>query len=383
MKRYLCLRIVMFLGSIVLVLGIQGESFATTFATSDLEGTWYGHTLVSGDVASDDQPGWSYGTITFDSSGTGIQGPVTDSEGIPYTGDPMAFSINSTGVVTIAPPAAASWHGQMNQGKDLIVATATAYPGSSTSVGKDGLFVLVKGGGTFATADLEGTWYTHDLSSGDNPQWTGWHYAIGNFDNAGNWVETACLDSDGNNVPGGGETFSVAANGIVTLVGAPSFHGIMSGGKNLIVATMDDGGGGYLLAVMVKGGGTFTTADLEGTDYSHFLLSGDSPQWIGWAYGTASVDSSGSSTMVSALDSDGDTSGRDVSWAISSSGVVTEADLASLHGIMNLNKDLVVGTMTDGGNGYGIMLIIKHAPAVVSSSGSGGGGGCFLSTSSP
>ena len=115
----------------------------------------------------------------------------------------------------------------------------------------------------------------------------------------------------------------------------------------------------YLSALPVQAA-IFTTGDLEGSWEVHEITSGDYPQWTGWMYGTLSIEISGNGTFTSITRSNGDsTLPKDVMTAISPSGVVTFTG-TDFHGVMNSQKDMIVGVMTDGGEGYDLIIFSKH-----------------------
>jgi hypothetical protein len=217
--------------------------------------------------------------------------------------------------------------------------------GTITANGYD-LVLIQKAGGTFTTSDLAGTWNLHSLTSGDGPQWTGWYYGTINFNNSGNGTISG-TDSDGGTDINDPVSATIDNNGVVSSLSNPSFHGVMSQDKNLIVATMNDGGGGgYNLIIGQRAGGSFTTSDLAGTWNFHGITSGDAPQWNGWFYGQVLADASGNLSFISYLDSDGDPSLPDAGpLAISSDGIVTDASSPSFHGKMSLGTDLIVATI--------------------------------------
>jgi hypothetical protein len=101
----------------------------------------------------------------------------------------------------------------------------------------------------------------------------------------------------------------------------------------------------------------YDISDLEGTWDFHDLISGDSSQWTGWVYGTENTGANGDCTFTSITRSDGNPNlPLDTTMAISPSGVVTIPG-TDFHGIMNSQKDMIVGVMTDGSWGYGIDFI--------------------------
>jgi len=339
---------------LAVVLGFLIGSFSSVqaFTTADLEGTWYVHKLTSGDAPA--WIGWAYATWVVDSKGNYTKTSYFDSDESDFEkGQTGTLNITSNGIVTIS--GQGRYHGAMNFEKNMIVLT------SDNTEGSYHFEVLVKGGGTFTTNDLEGTWYMHGLVSGDASQWTGWYYATMNIDSSGNFTTTSYLNSSGETTGVGSGTINITSDGIVTISDQLSSHGIMNLEKNMIALTMDDGGGGYDLAVGLKGGGTFTTNDLEGTWYMHGLVSGDASQWTGWYYATMNIDSSGNFTTTSYLNSSGETTGVGSGTInITSDGIVTISDQLSSHGIMNLGKDMIVLTMDDGGGGYDLIVGVKN-----------------------
>jgi hypothetical protein len=89
-----------------------------------------------------------------------------------------------------------------------------------------------------------------------------------------------------------GTGMSVASDGIVAIAGDTTAHGVLSLDKKMVVITKTQGPpGGYKMIIMTKmTGASFTTADLAGTWFNHSLVSADSPNWYGWAYGKYSYD---------------------------------------------------------------------------------------------
>jgi len=352
--------------SMILLTLMASIGFAQTFSTTDLEGTWYSHGLTSGD--NPQWVGWYHYTWQSNSNGeiTILANSYLDSDGET---EPPAYSgscaVSDDGIVScLGDP---TFHGVINDSKDFIART----------MGTGGYtfnLSVKRGAATFSTTDLEGAWYFHGLTSGDSPQWVGWAYGSWNVDSAGNFtVSVQNSDGDTNNPTG---IFSITSEGIVTTEGKASSHGVMSDDKNLIVFTMDDGGGGYDLGVLVKGGGSFSTADLEGTWYVHGLTSGDSPQFTGWSYATTTADNAGNFNTTSYLNSAGDTNTLnmgDPTLSITDNGIVTNPAAPSFHGIMNLEKDTITFTGDDGGGGYDLIIFVKREqditpPTVISTS---------------
>jgi len=217
----------------------------------------------------------------------------------------------------------------------------------------------------FTISDSQGTWYSHDLQSGDagpGRSASAWFYGWSTYDANGNCIDSYDVKSDGSTKSG----CSYSNIGDVLIVdplsgvynGIGNSHGKISKWKDLILGTGDDGTGDYLFGVSIKSGGTFTTADLQGTWNFHVLATGDAPQWTGWAYGQMNVDASGKATFTSFFTSSGPTVAEPPTFSISPDGVVTAGE-PLFHGVMNMSKDLVIATWTSDDGGYYLQIMQK------------------------
>lgn len=230
-----------------------------------------------------------------------------------------------------------------------------------TSGGEDTTIPLPLAGSAFSLADLQGTWNFHAIQTGDSPQWTGWMYGQFTIDSNGNYTATY-QKSDNTSGSLNPATLAITSAGVITDPTNTSLHWVMNINKDLIVGTLSDlsPAGGYLLIVMQKAGGTFSQSDLTGTWNFHSLLSGDSPQWIGWVYGTASINNSGIYTESSVTKSNGGTgTNPPLTFAITADGVITINEFSTFHGVMSQDKNMIVGTYTDGDGGYGLIIFQK------------------------
>lgn len=226
-------------------------------------------------------------------------------------------------------------------------------------------------GSAFTTNDLQGTWNYLGLISGDSPDQTpGWYWGSFKINSKGKVTFTSSVtDSLGNPpyTPTGG-TFNISSSGIVTASYVNSFRGVMNKNKDMIVATAtmapgdSQGVNGYNLQIALKSGGTYDISDLQGTWHGHVLASGDSPQWIGWAYFKMTVDNNGNGQFISINRSDGNSTlpqPNSVSLSIASDGIITQDGKPSLHGVMSKDKNIIVMTMDDGGEGYDLLILQK------------------------
>ena len=328
------------------------------FIASDLQGTWNHLGLISGDAPSQ-TPGWYWGTLSVDlNCNVSFTSPIFDSLGnSTYTPGGTTCNISPAGVVTFP---GGYYRGVLARNKTVLFASGTYAPGDISDVSGYNLHIWVKSGGSFSTADLQGTWNVHLLTSGDSPQYTGWAYGTTNIESNGDSTWTSITRSNGDSTLPSPRSYSITSNGIVSAAGFTSGHGVMSQDKNMIVVTANDGGGGYDLIIYQKSGGTFTAGDLQGTWNFHLLTSGDSPQWTGWAYGTSIFSSNGDLTPISITRSDGNSNlGPTRSFSITSDGIVSVAGSASFHGVMSQDKNMFVATANDGGGGYDLIIYLS------------------------
>jgi hypothetical protein len=111
----------------------------------------------------------------------------------------------------------------------------------------------------------------------------------------------------------------------------------------------------------------FFQADLAGTwDVIRFSTGAGA----GWFRGKASVDASGNITVTDVLTETGNTTGPPpgtIVWSIDGGGVVSETDegtRSSFHGNMSSDKQLVIGTSTEGPDTMAIIVARKRDPGV-------------------
>ncbi|MHC5039109.1 MAG: hypothetical protein ACYTHM_17510 [Planctomycetota bacterium] len=315
---------------------------APHYTSADLVGTWSFHVLTAGGASG--WSGWTRGTSQIDANGDVTFQSIMDSDGgsSPPTG--LTVSMDAAGVVSLLGDS--SYHGQMSLDKDLIVVTMNDGGGGYS------LNVSARTGGSFAMSDLAGTWAYYALAEGGASGWRGWYRGTSQIDSAGNVTILSCLNSDGGTTSPGSATVLLSADGTVTMVGNPTYHGTMSMDKNSIFVTMDDGGGGYTLSLSVRTGGTFALADAGGSWSSHSLVTGGAAEWTGWTRGVSQVDGNGTVTPVSYLDSDGGTTGpTGATMTLAADGTVGWVGDASYQGTMSLDKNLIILNKDDGGGG--------------------------------
>ena len=301
-----------------------------TFSQSDLAGTWEVRVLRTGASS-----GWYLSTISIDGTGnvsvSGTGGSLT-----PPTFE--ALSMSAEVVKETGAGANPTFHGKMSSGKNLIVGTSTQ--GTSFALH---IFVKRVPGVTFSSADLASKPFKYQrIYSGAS---LAWEKATGSTNASGQITLTSKEDSSGPlGLPAPNYTsISVDSTGIVTIFDEPTFSGVMSPDKKIIVGTSMDAAGKYSLRVLQMRGQTYTQADLAGVNVAYAFHS-DSVS--SWAHGTWSTNDTGLVTVLDILNSDGSTGlPSPFTHAIDLEGNINVSE-----GLLSYGKDLAVfvGDYLDG-----------------------------------
>lgn len=230
-----------------------------SFSSSDLAGTWQGHMLYTGMWN-----GWDVTTATINDSGYGT---FNWFDSVGDTGEHTGqLYINSSGIITAQGHPYV--HGVMSPDKSFFIFTNTS---ETTGDGEYTLEIFIKSDTNFSTSDLEGTWSSHSLFSGD---FNGWQYTQATINNSGQCTDI-WHDFDGSQ---GTSTiqFFINTNGIITAQGKPNAHGVMSQDKNIFVATdtwSDSGENAYALKIYIKQGQPLTNNATIIPVINHLLLN--------------------------------------------------------------------------------------------------------------
>lgn len=330
------------------------SSSSSTFSQSDLTGTWN----FTG-FQTDGNSGWDRGTITIDSNGSVTFTSFEDTRGgsTPAAGSVIG-TINSSGTITMSGTSAdEESHCSMSTDKNTVVCVITN--GTQPSI----RIMVKKTGVTFSNADLTGplSFNIHGISSGGSSASDRyWEYRAGTI-NASRQVTLTQYEN-----PAGSQTlpsanfttFTVGADGFVTNASDSTFKGMLSSDKKMMVITTRDGGSPEIfgLGIFTIADETFTgTSDLAGTWHAFNLYGGDN---FGWTLVTATINSSGVATVSSYLDSDGNTTvSGSRSFTMNTSGIISDSDNATYHGV--LSHDRIVGVDTGAPGIYQIDFFIK------------------------
>jgi hypothetical protein len=363
----------------VFVCSLPAGGASAQFLTSDLEGTWY--TFAYWDRSTGDFSGWDFQVEDIDSSGSITGGTLTDSDAFTaaLTGGALAITGDGlvSGTIEYTPDSGPAFSESLSRFK--------MDPGKTVFVGTDkgedlfdSLSVTVKGGGSFAIADVEGTWYFYSFWDNLVANDPGWDRGTLIMNASGDITGGGFEDSDGLAAPVTGGTVSIDAQGFVD--GSIDFDGFFASfvdfkadpDKNLLAGVGTDAEQYASLSVVLKGGGSFATGDLEGTWYLYSFWDHPESNDPGWDRGTVILDASGNVTGGSVVDSAGGaTSLTGGSLAITGAGIVSGTVTYSsvpndvLSGFkMNADKDIVVGVDTDS-DGYRSLSVLVKAPPPV------------------
>jgi hypothetical protein len=233
----------------------------------------------------------------------------------------------------------------------------------------------------YDVSDLSGTWSVHGAVSGADPNVAGVFYMTGTGNSSGLITGTNYADSQGVGEAtwaSNSGSFALSGGGVLSLDGDDAaFRGAMNWEEDLVVSVgtltpgPDTGLAGYNLWVWVRQSLTpaFTIADGAGTWWLHGLFSAS--DWGSWSHGQLQVDAAGNFSFVDGTwalsDDPGAHTPEDGSISITGYGVVGFSFDPNVHGIMNLDKDLIVFAMPEG-NGGGLNIMQKRSGATFSMS---------------
>jgi hypothetical protein len=262
-----------------LLMAIKGGG---TFTQTDLMGTWY--FKIFGDSLSANAPFWGSGTMMLDTTGAVTGGTTINDSGVTTTLTGGALTIDSVGQVagSITLPAGTVEtfaHGKLDAGK-TVLAMVNSDPSNR------GLFLAIKGGGTFTQADLTGTWYIEaiaDKRAANNPYWVSGTMLI---NTTGAVTGGTAVNSFGETKQFTGGSFIIDSSGQFSGnfifndgVAGSVPYGKLDVGKTIftmVASGMDDRG----LFVGIKGGVTDTCSgdfasdgDVDGSDLSALIAN--------------------------------------------------------------------------------------------------------------
>jgi hypothetical protein len=212
----------------------------------------------------------------------------------------------------------------------------------------------------FLQSDLEGTWAFNILKAGGGyggsaeDGWTRGTAVI----NAAGVVTMTCSNSDSSVCTLGTMTWTIGANGVITLVGDSEAHLTMTANKNFIAGTMTGSGSDSQLLILQKmvTGTAYGNADLWKKNFVYHGMSVGATN--GWAHGSGSTDAAGTVTMGTPTTSSDEvaTLPSGLSMSVSSVGYVTISGYPTFQGFLSDDRKTIVGTLTTG-TSYQLIII--------------------------
>ena len=203
-------------------------------------------------------------------------------------------------------------------------------------------------GTAFSMDNVKGTtWGYHTMMTSGL---MGWEHGTLSFDDIGvgnmtGIVRNGSLLPERNNIP-----YTMSLSGMLLNPRDSTFQCVVSGDMSVMVATFTDTVGGPAMMIGQKRGGTFLTdgSDMTGTWRFQRLTAGSDITTSGWAYGTMGIIS-GSASFTSMTTNAGVGGGGTFRFSMDATGIMTEALNTSFHGVMSLDKSMIVATDTSGG----------------------------------
>jgi hypothetical protein len=195
----------------------------TSYSMTDLVGQWDMHELASGPGA----PWWIRGTITIEADGSS-SGTLEE-----YQDDPdnwsASWQITNDGIITRTDHVD-NHEGYMGSERTIWVDTGNWSGGlTETTI----LTVFTKKGDDYSMADLAGTWAASGLATGPGGPW--WIRAHMMVQPDGSFSVTT-MESDGNTEVSL-VNLDISNEGVIRLIGSPSYKGNMDSKKTFMVWT--------------------------------------------------------------------------------------------------------------------------------------------------
>ena len=332
--------------------GSGSGSGSTTFAQSDLQGTWIFHFLDAGPYSY-----WKCGTATLDSSGnlTGLS--ELDNTGSTTVPPPnsIQLTISTSGVISESGTNSdIDTHMTMTANKNFIAGTSSGYPPNPNYAFK--ILQKVVLGTVYSNADLQSKSFVFYQLHADGE----WIYGTGTTNASRVLNISSETTPSGTSTPGNTGTLAVDGNGNVTLSGDTNFHGFLSTDKKTIVVTdTTDTSSLVLMIIQITNGQSSSTSQAAGKWYAHTFATGASPAPF-WTHQTLDVTSGGVITYSDWVCSNpavtGPTGTKTIS--IDSTGTATIAD-SDFHGQLSYDGKFMVGIWTTQEGAYALTVFTR------------------------
>ena len=238
--------------------------------------------------------------------------------------------------------------GMINPDMGTGWATPANNPALMMGRGADGSVPPSLAGMAFSMDDVMGTtWgYNTMMTSGT----MGWEHGTLSFDNNGGHMTGVVRNGtplpDRNNIP-----YTMTLSGMLLNPGDSTFQCVVSRDRSVMVATFTDGTGGPAMMIGQRRGATFQTngSDMDGTWKFQRFTAGNDNITSGWAYGTMGINA-GFAGITSITTNNGPGTTGNFTFSMNANGIMTQIGNASFHGVMSMDKSMIVATDTNGGN---------------------------------
>jgi len=212
----------------------------------------------------------------------------------------------------------------------------------------------------YVQTDLQATWDVQILEAGDINGWGRYNVTVSA---AGGITFNNCQDSTGSTTcPAGPIVWTINPNtGVITETDngvATDGHYAITLNKNLIAGTIT-GSSQLLIAQKRVSGVTYSNSDLQSKHFvMHSLMVGGENKWL---HEVGSTDANRVVTIASSTDPDGTDSNAfntGITIAVDANGVVSmTGTMSSYRGFLSYDKRTIVGTFTEEGSTYQLMVI--------------------------
>ncbi len=305
---------------------------AASYATADLEGSWYLHSIAAGPEA----PDRTRGDLDVQSDGA-FAGRLVDINGeVEFISGNLNVSVDGIVDCNVCLP---PFRGALDAGKTVIVFTDTW--DSET----DELLIAVKQAQNtfYEQEDIAGPWRLSQLTSGpSSPLWVRGPVAI----SQSGVLSGDLLDAYGETSPLSG-IITLSNIGIADCVGCESeFEAAVDADMTVTVYSQTLGDGSTDLGVLVSQGPSYSQSDMTGV--WNFNLIGDGPLDYGWLRGAVAVAEDGTFSG-DAQDSDGFTDPFDGKLEITAGGIVIDPtdNESSLECALDSGKTVMTCTFSE------------------------------------
>jgi len=239
--------------------------------------------------------------------------------------------------------------GMVNPDMGTGMATPANTPALMMGRGINAMIPSSLAGSAFSMDNVKGTTWNYNtmMTSGT----MGWEHGTLSFDNNGLGRMTDRYRNGATLTDRDNLRYTMSLSGMLLNPGDNTFQCVVSRDRSVMVATFTDNTGGPGMMIVQKRGGVFHTdgSDMTGTWRFQRLTAGGDNTTSGWAYGTMQF-TFGSAGITSITTNNGPGTIRNFTFSMNDNGIMTEAVDASFHGVMSMDKSMIVATDTNGGN---------------------------------